>query len=34
MVTPLCNENKLINSVTTKNKFINPAHAIIINKDQ
>ena len=34
MVTPLCNENKLITSVATDNKFMSPVHAIIMNKDQ
>ena len=34
MVTSLCNETRLITSFNTDNKFIRPAHASMINKDQ
>ena len=34
MVKLLCNDSKLIISVTNENKFIIPACATIINKDQ
>ena len=34
IVTPLCNDNKNILSVTTEKKFDNPDQAITINKNQ
>ena len=34
MVTPFYNGTKLINSVNNDNKFIIPAHVIMIKKDQ